>query len=179
MWSLALCILQYAVYLQNLMCAKIDMLRASLRMLLAVTSISSASGVPSAFPASGNGLWYTSTGVSWVQDWLPIGNGYLAGGTSQETTQVNIESLWSGGPFQDKFCILPVTNWNDSDLASFADVEELSTDPGAYGSYAGAGYLVTSVNTSANSQVTGYARWLDLDEALIRTTWTQDDNIFL
>ena len=25
----------------------------------------------------------------------------LPGGTSQESTQLNIESLWSGGPFQD------------------------------------------------------------------------------
>ena len=28
----------------------------------------------------------------------------LPGGTSQESTQLNIESLWSGGPFQDPVC---------------------------------------------------------------------------
>lgn len=86
-----------------------------------------ARGTPSGFPASGNGLWYTSPGTSWVKEWLPIGNGYLAGmlilllcdselspyfsiamlpgGTTQELTQLNIESLWSGGPFQDKVCL--------------------------------------------------------------------------
>lgn len=71
-------------------------------------------------------MWYTSPGKTWVSDYLPIGNGYLAGeihfincfkpepptrrltclfiamipgGTSQEFSQLNIESLWSGGPF--------------------------------------------------------------------------------
>jgi len=28
----------------------------------------------------------------------------LQGGTIQETTQLNIESLWSGGPFADPVC---------------------------------------------------------------------------
>lgn len=56
-----------------------------------------------------------------MTDYLPIGNGYLAGavifirsvdcysyhiamtpgGTTYEETQLNIESLWSGGPFAD------------------------------------------------------------------------------
>lgn len=40
------------------------------------------------------------------------------------------------------------------------------------GSYAGAGYLLSTLNTSGN--VTNYGRWLDLDEALARTSWTQN-----
>lgn len=81
---------------------------------------------PIGFPDSGNGLWYTSPGTSWAQELLPIGNGHLAGmipfivvtfylkrlhpaamihgGTIQESIQLNIESLWSGGPFQDPVC---------------------------------------------------------------------------
>jgi alpha-L-fucosidase 2 len=31
----------------------------------------------------------------------------LPGGTSQEAIQLNIESLWSGGPFQDPVCSIP------------------------------------------------------------------------
>jgi hypothetical protein len=34
---------------------------------------------PSGFPASGNGLWFAQPGNTWVREWLPIGNGYLAG----------------------------------------------------------------------------------------------------
>lgn len=37
------------------------------------------------------------------------------------------------------------------------------------GSYAGAGYLITTLNSTAN--VTDYARWLDLDEAVAHVTW--------
>jgi alpha-L-fucosidase 2 len=29
----------------------------------------------------------------------------VPGGTTQETTQLNIESLWSGGPFADSVCL--------------------------------------------------------------------------
>ncbi|KAL9709537.1 hypothetical protein Ac2012v2_007276 [Leucoagaricus gongylophorus] len=57
---------------------------------------------PPGFPSSGNGLWYKEPGMIWSRDWLPVGNGYLAvttpGGTNYEATQLNIESLWSGGP---------------------------------------------------------------------------------
>ena len=64
-----------------------------------------ARSAPSGFPASGNGLWYNGTGTIWSRHFLPLGNGFLAattpGGTTQETTQLNIESLWSGGPFAD------------------------------------------------------------------------------
>lgn len=34
---------------------------------------------PIGFPESGNGLWYTSPGLEWAQELLPIGNGHLAG----------------------------------------------------------------------------------------------------
>lgn len=36
---------------------------------------------PPAFPSSGNGLWYTAPGDvdAWSSEWLPIGNGYIAG----------------------------------------------------------------------------------------------------
>lgn len=64
-----------------------------------------ALSAPQGFPASGNGLWYTSPGSIWSRHNLPIGNGFLAattpGGVGFESTQINIESLWSGGPFSD------------------------------------------------------------------------------
>ena len=63
------------------------MVKASLylKLLLAVAFVSPATtgGVPSSFPTSGNGLWYTTLVNSWVKEWLPVGNGYLAGQSRQ------------------------------------------------------------------------------------------------
>ena len=44
-----------------------------------VAIMSTASAAPPGFPESGNGLWYNSPGTIWSREWLPIGNGYLAG----------------------------------------------------------------------------------------------------
>ena len=46
---------------------------------VATTVIVAVSAAPPSFPQSGNGMWYKSPGVIWSKDWLPIGNGYLAG----------------------------------------------------------------------------------------------------
>lgn len=35
--------------------------------------------IPSGFPSTGNGLWYTEPAVNWSTQYLPIGNGYLGG----------------------------------------------------------------------------------------------------
>lgn len=74
-------------------------------LFLCVLSLSKAIAAPNGFPKSGNGLWYNSSGTIWSRHFLPVGNGFLAattpGGSIQETTQLNIESLWSGGPFSD------------------------------------------------------------------------------
>jgi hypothetical protein len=95
------------------------------RALLAIVYfLSFRPSAPAGFPCSGNGLWFTKPGSIWSKEFLPIGNGYLAGmhvllvcylrpsftelwkamvpgGTVQEIIQLNIESLWSGGPFAD------------------------------------------------------------------------------
>ncbi|KAJ6567710.1 glycoside hydrolase family 95 protein [Mycena vulgaris] len=158
---------------------------------------SAAVAAPPGFPASGNGLWYSAPGAIWSRDYLPVGNGYLAamtpGGAAQEITQLNIESLWSGGPFQD-----PTYNGGNkqpSERAAMAtamqqyrdaifesptgdidNVETLATDPGAYGSYVGAGYLVATLNLTGAT--TNYARWLDLDQAIARVSWSQAGSTF-
>ncbi|GJE92362.1 glycoside hydrolase family 95 protein [Phanerochaete sordida] len=169
----------------------VEMLARRVRwfVLLTGTAVATAtSAAPAGFPASGNGLWYKTPGTLWSKEWLPIGNGYLAamtpGGTIFETTQLNIESLWSGGPFQD-----PTYNGGNKQPAERAqmsidmqniretifrngtidNIEVLSTDAGAYGSYAGAGYLLTNLNSTDDP--TSYARWLDLDTAVARASW--------
>ncbi|EMD36191.1 glycoside hydrolase family 95 protein [Gelatoporia subvermispora B] len=169
------------------------------RLAFLAFSTSRVISAPPSFPTSGNGLWYTSTGDfdSWSTEWLPIGNGYIAatlpGGTAQETTQLNIESLWSGGPFQDPTYnggnMLPSQQGTmaqdmhtirqaifQSPNGTIDNVEELCTDPGAYGSYAAAGYLLSTMNVTGT--VSNYFRWLDLDEAVAHTMWTQDTTTF-
>ncbi|KAJ7868836.1 glycoside hydrolase family 95 protein [Mycena leptocephala] len=93
------------------------------------------------------------------------------GGAAQEITQLNIESLWSGGPFQDPRTSAMATAMQQYRDAIFAsptgdidNIETLATDPGAYGSYTGAGYLVSTLN------VTG--------AAIARVTWTQAGSAF-
>lgn len=148
--------------------------------------------VPSGFPASGNGLWYTSPGTRWAKDLLPVGNGHLAamlvGGTTQESIQLNIESLWSGGPFQDstynggnnlrsqRIQLAEATqrirqNIFSSPSGTIQNIAEIMTPAGAYGSYAGAGYILVTMD--ASGPVSEYTRWLDLDAAVQRTTWSQ------
>ncbi|TFK37018.1 Six-hairpin glycosidase-like protein [Crucibulum laeve] len=166
-----------------------------IQALLVLSHLFAAShGAPSGFPASGNGLWFTTPGKVWSRDFLPVGNGYLAamtpGGTTQEATQLNIESLWSGGPFADPSynggnkqpseranTAVIMQNIRQSIFSSATgdidNVESLATDPGAYGSYAGAGHLLTTLNFSTSAAVTNYSRWLDLDQGLARTSWVQ------
>ncbi|KAJ7905032.1 glycoside hydrolase family 95 protein [Mycena leptocephala] len=146
---------------------------------------------PSGFPASGNGLWYSAKGVIWSRDYLPVGNGFLGamtpGGTAQEITQLNIESLWAGGPFLD-----PVHynggNKQPSQQAAMATTMQqyrprfspvqrgISISELNKGSYVGAGYLVSTLNATA--AVSNYGRWLDMDLAIARATWTQAGSAF-
>ncbi|THU90400.1 glycoside hydrolase family 95 protein [Dendrothele bispora CBS 962.96] len=154
--------------------------------------------VPPGFPASGNGLWFTSPGQVWASELLPVGNGYLAamvpGGTNLDVAHLNIESLWSGGPFAD-----PSYNGGNklpsqatathramdrirqtifsSPTGDIDNITELATDAGAYGSYVGAGRLVSTIHSTG--PVSDYARWLDLDDGIARTRWTQSDITFI
>lgn len=55
----------------------ISLTKAAALSLLLQAGISVAA--PNGFPASGNGLWYRTEGTYWVLEWLPVGNGYMAG----------------------------------------------------------------------------------------------------
>ncbi|KAL5504959.1 hypothetical protein ACEPAH_7622 [Sanghuangporus vaninii] len=131
---------------------------------------------PSGFPSSGNGLWYKTPGSIWSRHFLPVGNGFLAattpGGTVQESTQLNIESLWSGGAFSN-----PTYNGGNkqpseqeataaamqslrqsiftNENGTIGDVEPLMSPIGAYGN------------------ISDYGRFLDLDTGIAKTIWTQ------
>lgn len=66
--------------------------------------------LPSTFPSSGNVLWYRTPAKAWSKDYLPIGNGYLgamvSGGTGLDQMQLNLESLWYGGPYKNAVGVL-------------------------------------------------------------------------
>ncbi|KAF8604840.1 hypothetical protein BDV93DRAFT_507380 [Ceratobasidium sp. AG-I] len=152
------------------------------------TAVFSVGAVPTGFPASGNGLWYSEPAVNWSTQYLPIGNGYLGaminGNPVYDRIQLNLESLWSGGPFQDpaynggnhpaseagylatQLARIRQTIFTSSN-GTIPDVRPLPIDAGAYGSYSGAGYL--NVNRTASGKITNYARWLDMDTAVLKT----------
>ncbi|KAG8696870.1 hypothetical protein FRC09_008213 [Ceratobasidium sp. 395] len=170
--------------------------------------------LPSGFPASGNGLWYDAPAVNWSTQYLPIGNGYLGamanGNPVSDRLQLNIESLWSGGPFQDptynggnhqpseagylatqlariRKTIFSSTNGTISGWSSVspgstvylqtqADVRPLPSDAGAYGSYSAAGYF--SIDRVPSGKASNYARWLDMDTAVLKTVWSEPGSGF-
>ncbi len=83
--------------------------------------------------------------------------------------------------------------WN---LRRVADIEQLTTDAGAYGmphpcvrrdyyltehlhplgSYVGAGFLLATLDLTGDSS--DFVRWLDMDAAVQRTSWTQGNTSF-
>ncbi|CAE6411034.1 unnamed protein product [Rhizoctonia solani] len=155
--------------------------------------------VPDGFPRTGNGLWYKEPGEIWATQYLPIGNGYLGamvnGNPISDRLQLNIESLWSGGPFANSS--YNGGNHQDSESGYLAtqlakirnaifttingreikgDVKPLQSSNDGYGSYSGIGYL--NINHTASGEVTEYARWLDMDRALLNTVWKEPSSSF-
>lgn len=75
-----------------------------------------------------------------------------------------------------------------------SDVNTLTTDPGTYGtwithghcilsdnlcsigSYSGAGYLLSTLADTDSSNVTNFGRFLDLDNGVAKTVWTEGDS---
>ncbi|CAE7142286.1 unnamed protein product [Rhizoctonia solani] len=157
-----------------------------------------AAAAPSKFPKTGNGLWYNEPGVNWTTQYLPIGNGYLGamvnGNTTSDSIQLNIESLWSGGPFRNSsynggnhpesesgYLATQLAKIRDaifktSNGKEITSLEPLPFSTDNYGSYSGIGYL--NITRTASGEVTDYARWLDMDDALLKTAWKEPSGSF-
>ncbi|CAE6454545.1 unnamed protein product, partial [Rhizoctonia solani] len=58
----------------------------------------------------------------------------------------------------------------------FPDIRPLPADEIAFGSYSVAGYL--NINRTASGKPTNYARWLDMHNAVLKTTWTEPSGSF-
>ncbi|KEP47282.1 glycoside hydrolase family 95 protein [Rhizoctonia solani 123E] len=167
----------------------------TLSLLLSVTTVITA---PDGFPKTGNGLWYNEPGVNWTTQYLPIGNGYLGaminGNPVSDRLQLNIESLWSGGPFANssynggnhqesessylatQLAKIRGAIFSTSNGREIKDVKPLQSSNDGYGSYSGAGYL--NINRTVSGKVTDYARWLDMDDALLNAVWKESDGSF-
>lgn len=137
-------------------------------------------GVPGE-PAAPLVLWYDRPAVQWLEA-QPIGNGRLGamvfGGTDQETLQLNEATVWAGGPH----------DYNNSEaLAALPEIRRLvfagqgreAQDlvnahfmgrPAGQASYQTVGSL--TLDLGHGLAVTDYRRQLDLDTAIVTTSYT-------
>ncbi|KAF3049056.1 hypothetical protein E8E11_009626 [Didymella keratinophila] len=140
--------------------------------------------------AAAKSLWSTvpANSSDIIRTAYPLGNGRLGallhGGPFFEVLTLNIDSLWSGGPFQ----VSNYTGGNPTysvagNLTGIRDwiftngtgnVTELLGDDRFYGSYRVLGNLSITVPSLAggNASVTGYKRSLDLAEGMHTTKFS-------
>ena len=124
-------------------------------------------------------LWYDKPASRWLEA-LPIGNSLLGamvyGGTTEEEIQLNEETFWSGGPYN---------NNSDSALTHLKEVRQLIYDGEEGKAYDvlerhfmrqpyGMRYLTLGslVMNFGHDKATGYMRELDLNQAVSTTTYT-------
>lgn len=134
-------------------------------------------------------LWATTSANSSdiIRSAYPLGNGRLGalhhGGPLAEVLTLNIDSLWSGGPFEASNYtggnpLSPVSD-NLPDIRDWiftngtGNVTELLGDGSFYGSYRVLGNLTITVPelVGGNASVTGYQRSLDLADGVHTTAF--------
>ena len=130
-------------------------------------------------------LWYPAQARAWVEA-LPVGNGRLGamvfGGPARERIQFNEETLWNGEP---RHYHRPgaVRYLDDVREALFAGDQAradamasvyLMGAPRRQQSYQAFGDLLLVFPTVDSTAVTDYRRQLDLDSALVRTSFRVD-----
>lgn len=145
-------------------------------------------------------LWYDKPATDWMTEALPIGNGYIGsmffGGTDKEIIQFSEGSLWSGGPGTDaqynfgirknawihleKIRQLLREGKNDEahelaagELTGIIHQTEEGPMFGDYGAQQTMGELL--IFTDHGKNIREYKRWLDLENAEGRVTYTTDD----
>lgn len=126
-------------------------------------------------------LWYDQAAGPWIEA-LPVGNGRLGamvfGRPAQERVQLNIDTLFGGGPYNpdspDALEALPrvraLIDAGRYDEASELAGKTLMARPIAQMPYGSAGDLFFSMSSLQGA--TGYRRWLDLDSAVAVTRFT-------
>ena len=131
-----------------------------------------------------NVLWFDKPASAWEEAW-PVGNGRIGamvyGGTDVEELQLNEETISAGGPYE---------NWNPKGPAALPKIRELIFS-GQYQAAQDLGgeTLLSPVGEEMHYQtagslkirfagregkVTDYRRELDIDRAVVRTSYTVD-----
>ena len=128
-------------------------------------------------------LWYKQPAANWNEA-LPIGNGRIGamvfGGVGDERIQLNDDTLWAGGP-KDRvnpkaLAALPevrrlIFEGKNEEATKLADSAMMGV-PHNVESYQTLGDL--RIQTEGKGAVREYRRWLDLDQAVLRTSYVQD-----
>ena len=134
-----------------------------------------------------NVLWYEQPARDWEREALPIGNGALGamifGGTAHERVQLNEKTLWTGGPGSKSgydFGIPAVSSAQEVAAVAAQIDRERSVAPEAvaarighkargFGDYQTFGDLLLEFEGA--SDVAGYRRELDVDDAIARVSY--------
>lgn len=126
-------------------------------------------------PAEEVRLWYAQPSRTWLEA-LPVGNGRLGamvhGGIDEEVLDLNVDTLWSGGPRQaavdDAASRLAELRRLVLHKRDYAAGDELArTLQGPFNeSYQPLGSLRLRFGTAGSSVPAGYVRSLDLDQAI-------------
>jgi alpha-L-fucosidase 2 len=148
--------------------------------VLAATRASAAEDVPPPPDQSRWTLWYRQPAQRWVEA-LPIGNGRLGamlfGDPAAERLQLNEDSFWDGGPYDpsDPGALEALREvrrliWAGryAEAQALADARMMAR-PRRQMSYSTLGEL--RVELDGQEDVDAYRRWLDLDEAIVASSW--------
>jgi alpha-L-fucosidase 2 len=137
-------------------------------------------------------LWYDKPAAKW-EEALPVGNGRLGamvfGGVAEERLQLNVDSLWSGGPQDadnpEALAALPKIR-ELLFAGKYAEAQELTNktqickgkgDKGSFGSYSTLGELRLTFDGHERESA-DFRRDLRLDDGIARTTYRLDGVTF-
>jgi alpha-L-fucosidase 2 len=145
-------------------------------------------GAGAAPPTNASTIWYRQPAEKW-EEALAVGNGRLGamifGGIAKERLQLNEITVWSGSLERDAdkpeaYQSLPairqlIKEGRYADAGKMVSAERLCLKGGrygrdTYGSYQTLGDLNFEFAPAAGP-VTGYRRWLDIDDAVAGVTW--------
>lgn len=162
-----------------------------MRHIAAITAVFTATSALSAEIPDGQfsadkTLWYTAPASQW-EETLPLGNGRLGmmpyGNPFHEKIVLNEISMWSGSKAsydnpaaaeslpEIQRLLMEGKNLEAQELMYSTFVPTKTTDLGTYGSYQMLADLDIDLSYPS-TDVTGYLRWLDLQEAVATTSYT-------
>ncbi len=136
-------------------------------------------------PAGNLNLWYQHPAREWLES-LPFGNGWLGGtvygGIETERVQLNDDTIWSGSPYDPANPAAPDAIRQARELLFAGQqkaAEELITKnalglPPRMVQYQTLGSVLLQFADEPDATATDYCRSLDLDRAVLTTTFRRD-----